>query len=622
MKIRRYLLCVCFAAVAFVMQSIGAADLEVSIMPDELCSLKVPLTLGFQLGIPARDNSSFYAECFSANALQHEIQKLNERIEIGLLVKQKIDPQSGEITVILNNTSAEQKGLTLRSGHLLKGKIYVARAFGSKIRGKRIINLRLQREGSARPPMVVEEKLSRWSKGSALEWEFIPEEDGVYLCSFLIQPDSEVSIRGFSLLPEDSLSIWRGASINVLQSTGAGFFRWPVVSGMDFYNWYDGVGDLSRRFAVQPEKTGLTHHDFGTAEYVDFCRTVGVEPLICVPLYTSGCTDTRIADLNAAAQLAADWVAYCNADDPHPLALLRKRNGLGDPLRVKHWELVVPEAGALISPLILADNCQRTIQVMKEEDADILVGATLKGIQIKTLDTLLQRAGKQLDFVTCYAPGAYERIKIYNQKNDTHIMFANTLLQGDKNLSAMRIAKELAAARGVPVEYYINWYRSLGIAGSASSRLALCYDGPVCLPYYAEQVLGLNHGLTRLSTDIGLISAMIGRFPAVTSLKVDAASGKDADALSVTAAWTEDGSVLVVFVYNPTPQDQLLKLNLSQLKKPFAFWIMDQLGAELTAAPKNTTLPVSRRQKAGSALKQVVECWIGPASFTRILVKE
>ena len=201
-------------------------------------------------------------------------------------------------------------------------------------------------------------------------------------------------------------------------------------------------------------------------------------------------------------------------------------------------------------------------------------------------------------------------------------MFADTLMRGTNDIRAMQIAKRLAAERATPVEYYINWCRSLGVAGSVAGRLGLCYDGPVCLPYYAEQVLGLDHGSTQLSTDIGLISAMIGRFPAVTPLKTDIASGADRGALLVQPAWTEDDSVLVIFVYNPNPLEQTLELDLSKLKRKFAFWIMDQLSADIAAPQKGGGVLVNRRQKAGSPLKQVIECRIGSASFSRILVKE
>lgn len=616
----RLLIYFCFA-VALAVRTLPAAEFKATVLPDELCTLQIPLKIGFQLGIPARHNSAFYAECFSPVALRQEIIELNARVEIGLLVKQQVDPATGEIIVFMSNTSEELKGVTLRSSHLLRGKSYIASAFGGKIRGGRKVTLRVQAPQSNRT-LDLTDSFSRWRKQSKLQWRFTPEQSGSHLCTFLIEPDSEILIQGFSLLPEETLSIWRKESIDVLRSTGAGSFRWPVVDGMDFYNWYDGIGAPSERSAVQPEKTGLDHHDFGTAEYVDFCRAVGVEPLICVPLYTPACTDPRIRDLEAAAQMAADWVAYCNAGADHPLAVLRERNGLGAPLRVNRWELVVPEPSGLISPIMLADGCQRTIQVMKEQDNAILVGATIKGESIATLDALLQRAGKQLDFVSCYAPGAIEKVKAYNDANNCRIMFADTLMQGADDPRAMRIAGELAAAGTLPVDYYINWYRSLGIAGAATARPGLCLDGPVCLPYYAEQVLGLEHGTTRLSTDIALLSAMIGRFPAVTPLKTEFSAENKPDTLSIHPAWSEDRSVLVVFVYNPTPEAYVLKLDLSPLKKPLVFWMMDQIGGDFTASPPGAGLPVLRSQKAGSALNNMVECRIGGASFSRILVKE
>ncbi|MFA7174501.1 MAG: hypothetical protein WC340_14045 [Kiritimatiellia bacterium] len=616
----RKLIYICFAA-ALAAQTLPAAEFKVAVLPDEICTLQVPLKIGFQLGIPARHNSAFYAECFSPVALRQEIIELNARVEIGLLVKQLADPESGEIIVHMSNISEELKGVTLRSSHLVAGKSYIATANGSKIRGERRVTLRVSTPANART-LDLTDSFSRWRKQSKLQWRFTPEQSGSHLCTFLIEPDSEILIRGFSLLPEETLLIWRKGSIDVLKSTGAGSFRWPVVDGMDFYNWYDGIGTPSGRSAVQSEKTGLNHHDFGTAEYVDFCRTVGVEPLICVPLYTPACTDPRVRNLEAAAQMAADWVAYCNAEAGHPLAVLRERNGYGAPLRVNNWELVVPEPRGLISPDMLADGCQRTLQVMKEQDNAILVGATLKGKDIATLDALLQRAGKQLDFVSCYAPGAFERVNAYNAANNCRIMFADTLMQGANDPQGLRIAGELAVAGKLPEDYYVNWYRSLGIAGAAAARLGRGLDGPVCLPYYAAQVLALDHGSTRLSTDIALLSAMIGLFPAVTPLKTELSAENKAETLSVHPAWSEERSVLVVFVYNPSPETQALKLDLSALKKPLVFWMMDQIGADFAAAPSGAGVPVLRGQRAGSALNQIVECQIKGASFSRILVKE
>jgi hypothetical protein len=48
----------------------------------------------------------------------------------------------------------------------------------------------------------------------------------------------------------------------------------------------------------------------------------------------------------------------------------------------------------------------------------------------------------------------------------------------------------------------------------------------------------------------------------------------------------------------------------------------DQLAAEITTRRETQAVPVSRKQKAGVALKQVILYDAAPASFTRIVVKE
>ncbi len=602
----------------------GADDSRVytvTVLPEKLATLSVPLKLGYQLGIPARDNSSFYAECFSTDALQKEITRLNERVEIGLLVAHSVNPDNKEITVVLNNESSEAKGITLRTGYLLQGRSYTARVKGEKVWGDRGVKLRVQHEHSREVLSEEEDRVSRWSRERELQWSITPRRSGFYRCTFMIHPYSSVKLRNFSLLPDDSMSIWRRESIDVLRSAGAGVFRWPVVEGMDFYNWYDGIGVRANRMAVQPERTGLTHHDFGTAEYVNFCRVVGVEPLICMPLYTPGCSDMRVKDLNAASRIAADWVAYCNADNDHPLAALRKKNGLGKPLRVKHWELSAPPAGALISAEMIVSACLFTINAMKEEDSDILVGVTLQGESLPTLELLLEKAGKRLDFVSCDAGEANQTVKNFNGTNNTAIMLAGTKLRADYGDYATRLLEGFALESGKAREYYINWYRSLGLANAAVSRLSRVQDGPVCLPYDAEQVLGLDHGSTRLSTDLGLLSAMIGRFPAVYPLAHEQ-DKKDDGAPVVYSAWSEGSEVLVVFVYNPGLVGHTLVLDLNQLKKKFTFWIMDQLSADLNKELKGESVPVLRNQRAGGVTEKIIECSLGPASFSRILVKE
>ena len=599
-------------------------SLRVTLLPETCATLSFPLALGYQLGIPARDNSAFFAECFSSDALQNELERLNKQIEIGLLVSHTINEETGEITIKLSNESEELKGITLRTGHLLRDRTYLIRVQGQKVFGDRSVTLRLKHEQGTEYIFEERQKISRWRKASELEWSVVPRANGFHDCDFLLQPGGTIRLSGFSMLPNDSLSIWRRESIDVLRSAGVSTLRWPVVDGMNFYNWYDGIGAHAHRIPVQPELTGLKQHDFGTVEYVDFCRTIGVEPFICMTLFTHQCTDSRVRNLSSAAQIAADWVSFCNASKrSNPLVILREKNNIKKPLNVKYWDLTAPPVSALITTEMIATAALRTINAMKEQDADITVGVTLSDDHPQTLEELLRLSGAHLDFITCNAPNAAEIVAEYNRENKTKIMFAATMLRGDCGRYATQWLAGLDESSAAKRASLVNWYDSLGLAHAAVQRLKTLHDGPVSLPYYAEQVLGLVHGSTRLSTDIGLLSAMIGRFPAIEPLAYERSGSQTAITPSVYAAYTADTSMLVVFVYNPAEFAQEMTLDLSRMSRKFSFCIMDQLSADLDSLQNSDEVQVLRTQKAGAVSDtRTFTCEMGAASFARVLIKE
>lgn len=84
---------------------------------------------------------------------------------------------------------------------------------------------------------------------------------------------------------------------------------------------------------------GIETNQVGTAEFVDFCRQVGAEPMICVNFGSEGYAnwartpkgEVRFAD----ADEAAEWVDYCN----NPLNRERIAYGFKEPFGVKIWQL-------------------------------------------------------------------------------------------------------------------------------------------------------------------------------------------------------------------------------------------------------------------------------------------
>ena len=83
---------------------------------------------------------------------------------------------------------------------------------------------------------------------------------------------------------------------------------------------------------------GIESNQVGTTEFVDLCRTVGAEPLICVNFESDGRQQYMKAKdsvRTADAKEAAAWVAYCN--DPRNAE--REAHGSAAPLGVRYWQL-------------------------------------------------------------------------------------------------------------------------------------------------------------------------------------------------------------------------------------------------------------------------------------------
>jgi len=131
---------------------------------------------------------------------------------------------------------------------------------------------------------------------------------------------------------------WRDDVVEVTRELGPTMMRWGGIFA-DFYRWREGVGPRdSRRPMLNLLWGGIESNQVGTAEFVDLCRRVGAEPLICVNFESDG----RKQYMNAKgivrtgdAKEAAAWVAYCN--DPGNAE--RKAHGQATPFGVRHWQI-------------------------------------------------------------------------------------------------------------------------------------------------------------------------------------------------------------------------------------------------------------------------------------------
>ncbi len=102
--------------------------------------------------------------------------------------------------------------------------------------------------------------------------------------------------------------------------------RWPGGCFADDYHWRDGVGPRAER----PVTANIwwrqgEPNEFGTGEFMRFCRALGCQPYLCANVGSGSPREAR------------DWVEYCNFGGDSSLSALRARDGSPEPHGVKYW---------------------------------------------------------------------------------------------------------------------------------------------------------------------------------------------------------------------------------------------------------------------------------------------
>ena len=152
--------------------------------------------------------------------------------------------------------------------------------------------------------------LDRYLFGSFLEHLGRAIYEGIY------DPGSQLSdANGFR---KDVMDEVRQMGVPIIRYPGGNF-----VSG---YNWLDGVGPKESRPRVLDKAwNSINTNQFGTNEFMAWCKAVGAEPLMGLNLGTG------------TPEEAAALVEYCNVEQGTKWSDLRRKHGIAEPYRVKHW---------------------------------------------------------------------------------------------------------------------------------------------------------------------------------------------------------------------------------------------------------------------------------------------
>ncbi|KAK2787906.1 hypothetical protein FQN53_004347 [Emmonsiellopsis sp. PD_33] len=116
--------------------------------------------------------------------------------------------------------------------------------------------------------------------------------------------------------------------------------RYPGGNFVATYHWLDGVGPKDQR-PSRPELAwdGVETNEFGTDEFLKWCKVLGTEPYFALNMGTGTTYDPTREAVTENQATAMGWVEYCNGTGNTYYANLRRKNGHPEPYNVKYWAL-------------------------------------------------------------------------------------------------------------------------------------------------------------------------------------------------------------------------------------------------------------------------------------------
>ncbi len=114
--------------------------------------------------------------------------------------------------------------------------------------------------------------------------------------------------------------------LDALRELDFSVMRYPGGNFLSGYHWRDGVGPRAQRPARRELAwQSIESNQFGTNEFIDFCRAIDTQPMLGVNMGTG------------TVQEASNLVEYCNAAVGSQFADLRAEHGYREPHAVKYW---------------------------------------------------------------------------------------------------------------------------------------------------------------------------------------------------------------------------------------------------------------------------------------------
>ena len=185
-----------------------------------------------------------------------------------------------------------------------------------------------------------------------------------------------------------------------LRAMRLSILRYPGGNMLSGYNWRDGVGPKDQRprrreLAWQSTET----NQFGTDEFVAYCRSLDMQPMLAVNLGTGTIED------------ASALVEYCNAPAGTRYADMRVANGNAEPFAVPYWclgnEMDGPWQIGQLSAEDYAKKAREAAKMMRMQDPSLkLIACGSSNTIMPTYPEwdriVLERCWDQIDYLAMH----------------------------------------------------------------------------------------------------------------------------------------------------------------------------------------------------------------------------
>jgi alpha-L-arabinofuranosidase len=210
--------------------------------------------------------------------------------------------------------------------------------------------------------------------------------------------------------PGNPLSDERGFRKDVLEALrplGMSVMRYPGGNYVSACDWKDGVGPREKR-PRRPDYAwrSIETNQFGTDEFVQWCRVLGTEPMMAVNLGTAGATE------------AAQLVEYMNLPGGTLWSDRRKQHGHADPYGAKLWclgnEMDGPWQAGHVPAIVYAQRAYQASFLMKGLDRSIetvAAGSSANGMPtyMQWDREVLEYCWPTVDFIAAHRYSSNER---------------------------------------------------------------------------------------------------------------------------------------------------------------------------------------------------------------------